>query len=187
MTSNGERPPARRLLLGAAVLAGEKLHLTDGPPSRPMALLVGLAARGREIAAQAVTRAAKAMPRAPQFVRGFLDETGRKGARTIHIGRHDAAVWLKTSMDDGLAWAERSVIPKVIDDMTPKLMSTIRQTILPQVIDDLAKDDRIRSMISEQSQGMVSDATGELRESSAKADDRVESAFRRVFNLTPGG
>lgn len=186
MTSNGERPPARRLLLGAAVLAGEKLHLTEGPPARPVALLVGLAVRGREATAQAVTRVRRAMPQSPGFLRGFLEETGRKGARTIHIGRHDAELWLKSALDDGLAWAEKSVIPKVIDDMTPKLMTTIRQTIMPQVIDDLAKDSRIRSLIAEQSHGMVTEAAEELRDSSSKADDRVENAFRRIFNMSPG-
>ena len=49
------------------------------------------------------------------------------------------------------------------------------------IVDDLAHDPNIRTMISEQSQGVVTDATEELRETSAEADDRVELAFRRLF------
>jgi len=192
-----ERAPLGRLALGAAVLAGERLKLFDKPVPDSLAILVGVAGRGRDIARRLLRRtserALRMAPSPPERVRQFLDETRARGDKTIRVGRLEAEGWLRTSMDESIRWAERTVIPRVVDDMTPHLvnhvvpkildgvMPQIRARVVPVIIEDLATDERVHSLITEQSHSIVTEAAEELRETSARADDRVENSFRRMF------
>ena len=118
-------------------------------------------------------------------------------AQALDTSRSAAAGTLRSTANAPLAWVETAVIPKVIDDLMPYLLANvipqviesimpeIRANVLPTLIDDLANSPQLRDLITEQSRDVVADAAGELRESTATADDRVESGFRRMFRLSP--
>ena len=59
-------------------------------------------------------------------------------------------------------------------------MPEIRAKLLPAVIDDLADSPQLRDLMLEQGRGVVGDAAQHLRSTTASADDRVESAFRKL-------
>lgn len=172
-----ERAPLGRLALGTAVLAGERLGLLDRPAPGPLAILVGAAGRGRDAMRRAAEKAGKYAPRPPERVSRYLEATRERGERTIRTGRLEARGWLQNTLDDSIRWAETNVVPRVIDGAMPQ----IRTRVVPVIIDDLAHDDRVRTLISEQSHGVLTDATDELRQTTATADDRLESGFRRLF------
>ncbi len=149
---------ATRTILGAAVLAGERLHVIERiSPSSTFAIAVGLAGRGADTAKRATHGVTQRMrrfaPPVPASVKKALDEAGRRGALTLIAGKRDASRLINEVMDD--------------------------------IIDDIAADRRIRALVTEQSQGMLADATHELRSTSAEADEKVETSFRRMFNLHP--
>jgi hypothetical protein len=192
-----ERAPLGRLALGATVLAGERLRLFDRPVPGTLAVLVGVAEQGRDTARRALRRAGESAkqiaPRPPRRVRDFLDEARARGNKTIRVGRLEARGWLNRTVDDSIRWAERTIIPRVVDDMTPHIvnhvvpkvldgvMPHIRNRVVPVIIEDLSTDERIRALVAEQSHGMVTEATEELRETSARADDQLENSFRKLF------
>jgi hypothetical protein len=191
------RAPLGRLALGATVLAGEKLRLFTKPVPDGIAVLVGVAERGRDSARAALRRAgdtAKQMaPHPPRRVREFFDDARARGDQTIRVGRLEARGWFTRTVDDSLRWAERTIIPRVVDDMTPHIVNNvvpkiidgvlphIRTRVVPIIIEDLSTDERIRALIAEQSHGVITDATDELRENSARADDQLENSFRKLF------
>jgi hypothetical protein len=192
-----DRAPLGRVALGATVLAGERLRLFDKPVPDSLAVLVGVAGRGRDTARRLLRRTNERVrdmaPQPPQRVRQFLDDTRARGERTIRVGRLEAQGWFKTTMDESIRWAERTVIPRVVDDMTPYLVKTvvpkildgampqIRSRVVPVIVEDLSTDERIRTLIAEQSHSILAEATDELRDTSARADDRLEGSFRRMF------
>jgi hypothetical protein len=127
--------------------------------------------------------------------RDTVAAAGVRGRDTIIASRSAAMVALRTTVDDGLGWIEKSVVPRVVDDLMPYLINSvvprlvegaipeIRNKIIPVVIDDLTRDPRLQELITEQSRGVLANATDELRETSATADDRIEDSFRRMFHL----
>jgi hypothetical protein len=80
-------------------------------------------------------------------------------------------------------------MPYLVSTLMPKLVDAalplIREKVLPMLIEDLAQSPELRSLISEQSRDVVADAAIDLRESTAAADDRIETGFRRLFHLAP--
>jgi len=92
-----------------------------------------------------------------------------------------------------LCVAETVVVPKVVEDMMPYIVNTlvprvldgvmpqVREKVLPVIIDDLSRDPKVRKMITDQTQSVINEAAAELRESSEGADDRLESAFRKIM------
>jgi hypothetical protein len=103
------------------------------------------------------------------------------GAATVAAGRLDARSFLTGSVDEAVVWAEREVIPSVIDSLVPHLvaqtvpriiegaMPEIRLRVLPVVVDELTADPKVRDLVSEQGRGMIGDAARELRTSAAAA------------------
>jgi len=63
----------------------------------------------------------------------------------------------------------------------------IRATVMPAVIDDLTHSPQVRELMLEQGRGVVDQAAEHLRSSSAAADDRLESAFRRLVRAPAPG
>src|SRR5690349_150904 len=104
-----ERAPLGRLALGATVLAGEKLRFFDNSVPSGIAVLVGVAARGRDTARIMLRRAgdtARQMaPQPPKRVRDFLDEARARGDRAIRTGRLEARGWLTQTVDNSIRWA----------------------------------------------------------------------------------
>jgi hypothetical protein len=209
-----------RLALGLAALAADRVNA--GRPGRNgLALGVGVAqqsataarrvvgavtAPGTRIARRA-SRAAAALPGAG-LVTGPLerararlalatDEARHRGSATVGLGRSEAQAFLRRSVADGVDWAQREVVPPIVDGLVPHLVSKtlprlidgampeIRLRVLPVVVDDLTTDPKIRGLVAEQGRGMIGDAAHELRDSSANADDRVESAFLRLLRRPP--
>lgn len=136
---------------------------------------------------------------------------GSRGGEAVTDSRDAAAAALRGSVENSIDWIATTVAPKVIDKMMPYLVDSvvprvidgampylagsvvprmidgampyIRTRVLPAIISDLTRDPEVREMISEQGRGVLTDATMQLRETSATADDRVESEFRKIFHL----
>ncbi|NUT38221.1 MAG: hypothetical protein HOV79_34665 [Hamadaea sp.] len=83
----------------------------------------------------------------------------------------------------------RAAVPQIEAELMPRLLDAalplIQQKVMPVIIADLAQSEELRELITEQSRDVVADAAGDLRESTASADDRVESGFRKLFHLSP--
>jgi hypothetical protein len=180
-----------RLAFGTAVLARDRLFGRTTPGS-PMAIALGLAAQGRESAARLIDKIRRPEIKRPSLKK-LVHDAGVRGAITMSRSRRDAEAALRGVMDGSVDWAEKRVVPKVVEDMMPYVVNTlvpkvidgvmpqVREKVLPVLIDDMSSDPKVRKLITEQSQGMVSEAAVELRVTSEDADDRVESAFRKVF------
>jgi hypothetical protein len=189
------RPTVGHLFLGAATLAGERLHLIGTKQTPTIAVVVGLVSEGRDAAGRAAGRmvdgARQAVP--TSRLRHFLDDAATRGKQTMASSKDETAHWLQSAADGPLKWAEQSLIPRMVDDLTPYMVNTvapkmidgvlpqIRTTVVPAIIEDLTTDPRVLGMVTEQSHGAVAAATDDLREATATADDRVENAFRNAF------
>jgi len=78
-----------------------------------------------------------------------------------------------------MPYLTQEAIPKIMDGAMPY----IRTAVMPVILEDLTHDPEVREMIAEQGRGVLTDATMQLRETSATADDRVENGFRRLFHM----
>ncbi len=115
-----------------------------------------------------------------------------RGQATVAAGRADAQAFVNSSVAETLTWAQAKAVPQIVDGLVPHLVDEvvprilegalpeIRAKLLPAVIDDLAESPQVRDLMSEQGRGVVGDAAEHLRTTTASADDRVESAFRRL-------
>jgi hypothetical protein len=124
--------------------------------------------------------------------RGYQDAADR-GELAVSVCAAEASRRLTRTADDLAAWADRHVVRRVIESMTPYLidqlvptiidgvMPRIRTDVVPVVIEDLATDERVRAMIAQQSQDMLTWGVTEVRRASANGDNRVESALHRVL------
>ncbi len=117
---------------------------------------------------------------------------------------------LRRLADDGLAFAGRHAAPRVVDAMTPHLVRAavprivdgilphlertivpklvdasipiLRGKVLPILIEDLTDNPLLRELLLEQSRGVVGQATKQLRNATARADDRAERFFHRLVH-----
>jgi hypothetical protein len=124
-------------------------------------------------------------------------EARNAGRATIAAGREDATTFVRNSVADGMAWAETQAVPRIVDSLVPHLvdsvvprlidgvMPEIRSKVLPAVVDDLTDDPKIRELVMEQSRGVIGEAAEDVRSGAARADDRVEAAFRRLIGAGP--
>jgi hypothetical protein len=116
----------------------------------------------------------------------------RRGAQTVAAGRAEASALVQSTVTDGLAWAQAQAVPQIVDGLVPHLvdevvprlidgvMPEVRERVLPVIIDDLTHDPQVRDLVLEQGRGVVGDAALHLRTTTSSADDRVESAFRKL-------
>lgn len=177
-----------RLAWGTAVLTAERLVGRTSPNS-PVAIAVGLAAQGSQGTKKLLSRAAEAVQQASppslKKLQGLVHDAGARGAIAMSRSRRDAEATLRSVRDGSVSWAETVAgryAPRFIDVVLPP----IRARVLPVLVDDLSTDPKVRAMISEQSQSVIIEATDELRLTSADADDRIESVFRRLFRTERG-
>jgi hypothetical protein len=208
-----------RLALGVVLLAADRVR--PGAPSETFEIGVGLAQQTvnevRGLARRALGRPTRAASRTldwaskqtgigvntrlfgrtrAHFGRVLL-EARDAGRATIAAGREDATAFVRSSVADGMAWAETQAVPRIVDSLVPHLvdsvvprlldgvMPEIRATVLPAVVDDLTKDPRVRELVMEQSRGVIGEAAEQVRSASAHADNRVEAAFRRLIGAGP--
>jgi hypothetical protein len=185
------------MLLGAASAAGERIIGAE-----QTALVVGVVADGRDAMAHAFMAMTSSVRRLvpADNVQGAVEHARARGRDAMAAGRDSFASgreqvgeWLRSAAGVPVKWAEQTAIPKVMDDMTPyiademmpklidAMMPQIRSTVVPAIIEDLTTDPRVRTMIAEQSHGVVAAAADELRQVTSDADDNLESAFRRTF------
>jgi hypothetical protein len=194
----GAGAPSERFLTGVGLLqqtALEAQQLTRQLTRRTAGRAGRLASRTADWASRHVPGAEiprQSMIRSQQrFGRG-LTEARRRGEATVTAGRADASAFLRTSISDSMRWAQNQAVPQfvdglmphLVDDVVPRLidgvMPEIRSKVLPMVIEDLANDPHLRSVVREQSKGAAEEATQHLRTTSATADDRIEAAYRRL-------
>jgi hypothetical protein len=131
--------------------------------------------------------------RARQSFNRMTADARMRGQITVAAGRADARTFVQSTVDDGIGWAQADAVPRIVDGLVPQLvdevvpriiegvMPEIRARVLPVVIEDLTNEPKLRELILEQSRSVIGDAADQLRTSTASADDRVESAFRRMF------
>lgn len=156
-----------------------------GPPGR-------LAARGMRWAA-GLPLVRGPVARAKYRINRTATTARDRGRVAVDAGRAEAVAFVRSSVDDGIAWAQNAVVPRVVDGLVPHLVDSVvpriidgvlpevRARVLPVVIDDLTTDPRVRDMVVEQSKGMLEEAAEQVRDTTSSADDRVEAAFRRLF------
>jgi hypothetical protein len=208
-----------RLALGVVLMAADRVR--PGAPSEAFEVGVGLAQQTvnemRGLARRALGPPTRAASRSldwaskqtgisvnigvfgrtrARFGRALLDARNA-GRATIAAGREDAAAFVRSSVADGMAWAETQAVPRIVDSLVPHLvdsvvprlidgvMPEIRETVLPAVIDDLTNDPKVRDLVMEQSRGVIGEAAQQVRSASAHADNRVEAAFRRLIGAGP--
>jgi len=176
-------------------LVGRAAEQTASLARRVGAPPVRLAGRGTVWATRlpGVRRLRGPANRARERVVRVAVEARDRGRATVALGRLDALGLVRTTVDESLAWTQSQVVPRIVDDLVPHLvadtvpkivdgiMPDIRERVLPILIEDLTNEPRLRELITEQSRTVVGEATEQLRASTASADDRVESAFRRLF------
>jgi hypothetical protein len=162
-----------------------------GPPARAAAIAAAVAAilPGADLPRRSLARS-RAM------LRRVAGEARRRGETAVAAGRADATAFLQANVADGIAWAQARAVPQIVDGLVPHLVDRvvprlidgaipeIRSRVLPIVIEDLTKDPRVRDLVVEQGRGAVGETAQQLRATTATADDRVESAFRRL--VPPG-
>jgi hypothetical protein len=187
---------------------GHRVSTVVGRTSRAAsetARRAGDTARQASETARLTVEAGRSVP-LPHPIRGvraavarLFAEAERTGRQILVEGREDAVTFLQTSVDDGIAWADRQVVPRIVDDLVPHLidqvipqvidgaMPAIRERVLPAVIDDLSTDPKIREMVVEQSRGVLGGATEQLRTGTAEADDRIEAFARRLLRRNGNG
>jgi hypothetical protein len=158
-----------------------------GPTKRAAEITAAFAAI---LPAVVVPRRSLAHSRA--VLRRVSTEARRRGEAAVAAGRSDASAFLQAGVSDSIAWAQARVVPQIVDGLVPHLvdavvprliegaMPEIRTQVLPIVIEDLTKDPRVRELVLEQGRGVVGEAAQQLRATTATADDRIESAFRRL-------
>jgi hypothetical protein len=210
-------PSLARLALGAVMLTSERLGVADQTRAG-LATATGVVERAATGARELVERAhgavdlvtlsgAAAAERARDVpsallqpvvrrraaVRDWVAQARRRGAATLDASRAEALAVVQANVEDGIAWAQDNVVPRVVDGLVPHLVAEvvpriidgvlpeIRARVLPVVIQDLTDDPRIRELVVEQGRSVLGDAADQLRTGTATADDRVETGFRRMF------
>jgi hypothetical protein len=208
--------PSTRLALGLASLTAERLRMSTRT-EETLAVAVGLVERAADRSRSLVRRWAGApgrlagtgarlaaeLPGAGRLrspagrIRASAARVARdarwRGNVTIAAGRDDALALIKATVDDGLAWAQRQAVPRILDGAMPQLTSDvvpriieeawpdIRERVLPMVIDDMVGEARMRELMEEQRR-TVDRAVQRLRSEAESAGDTVESVVRRVLD-----
>jgi hypothetical protein len=128
-----------------------------------------------------------------------LADARTRGHATVAAGRADAEAFVRSNVAETISWAQARAVPQIVDGLVPHLVDEvvprilegtlpeIRATVLPAVIDDLTNSPQLRDLMLEQGRGVVGDAAEHLRNTTANADDRVESAFRRLVRAPAPG
>lgn len=92
-------------------------------------------------------------------------------------------------VDDVAPQVIEGVMPLIIDEVAPQVIEgvlpMIRTQVVPVIMEDIVDDPRVRTLIREQSQGLVLDALERARRGLARADDAVEKAVRWVARKGP--
>ncbi|WP_027343500.1 hypothetical protein [Hamadaea tsunoensis] len=177
--SESNRASLPELALGGAVLAADTVsEAVSGFARRTVAA-------GRKTVAGTIGAGSRAV-------------TGARDTAVQNLyRRRDAGLSkLRSTAEAQLTWVETTIVPRVVDDLMPYLTSSvlprmidaalpqIREKVVPIVIADLAESEELRELITEQSRDVVADAASDLRDSTAAADDRLETGFRRIFHLS---
>lgn len=180
-----------RLALGVVVLVAERVR--RGPvPGAAMAAGVGLveqtaagvrayAGRAVAVTTRVASRSLTALPagRIRARLSQVTAQARRHGEATIAGARAEATAFASS----GLTWTQTRGIPQFIDGLLPHLIDRvlpeIRLRVIPVLIEDLARDARIRDLVLHGGEQAVSGAAQHLRDATAGADDRIEAAVRR--------
>ena len=92
-------------------------------------------------------------------------------------------------VDDVAPQVIEGVMPQIIDEVAPQVIEgvlpMIRTQVVPVIMEDIVDDPRVRTLIREQSQGLVLDAIERARRGLARADDAVEGAVRWLARKGP--
>ena len=139
-----------------------------------------------------LNRPRRAIGRSRTTLDRVVTEARERGAAAVAESRSDASAFVQAAVSDAIGWAQAQVIPQIVDGLVPHLVDSvvpriidgalpdIRARVMPIIIDDLTNDPQIRDLALEQGRGAVGEAAEHLRSTTANADDRVESAFRRL-------
>jgi hypothetical protein len=158
-----------------------------GPPARIASRTAGWAS-----ALPGAEAPKRSLSRSRALVRRVITDARARGEHAVAAGRADASAFVQARVTEGMTWAQAQAVPQIVDGLVPHLvdkvmprlidgaMPEIRSKVMPAVIEDLTNDPRVRDLMLEQGRGVVGEAAQHLRSTTATADDRVESAFRRL-------
>lgn len=111
------------------------------------------------------------------------------GRATVEVSQH-----VNRIADSAAAWVDHTIVRRLTESMSPYLieefvpevidgiMPTIRSRVIPAVIEDLTNDERVRTMVAQQSQDTLAWSVSAVRRGCAEGDNRVESALHRVLS-----
>jgi hypothetical protein len=188
-TETQRRPAVATIAVGTVMIAADQVR--EGVRTvrfKTFTAAIGLLDRTRDRAEQAQAR-----------VRAAVGEAERRGRDTIDGRRQDASDLMDTTVSGAVGWAQVNVMPQLIDDLVPHLISDvvprlidgalpeIKARVIPALIDDLTNDPRVRELILAQSRGVLGQVTEQIRTGTTRADDRVEVAAHRVFGRNDKG
>ena len=192
-----ERPrnagPSAAFLTGVGLLqqtAAEAREVARRAMDRPAQLASRTATWAARLPGANVPR--RSLWRSRERIDRVVAEARERGAAAVAESRADASAFVQATVSDAIAWAQAQAIPQIVDGLVPHLvdsvvpriidgaMPEIRARVLPDVIEDLTTDPRVRELAVEQGRGVVGEAAEHLRQTSANADNRVESAFHRL-------
>jgi hypothetical protein len=160
---------------------------------RVLAAGLGAALQAADVATEFGTEAAQALLDRHRALTRQVERGYHGAARRGDQALTDAPRRLNQAADAAAAWADRIIIRRVAEAMTPYLIDElvpevidgvlpkIRADVIPAVIEDLAGDERVRMMVAQQSQGMLAWSVAEVRRTCADGDDRAETALRRIL------
>ena len=211
------RPPVRRgrTVLGLAVLATERLRAR--PPTGPFLTGVGLlqlgaaeagemvrramgpsrrvVARGAELASRlpGATASRRSLARSRERLGRVLDDARRRGEVTVAAGRAEASALVRSTMAEGLAWAQEQALPQLVDGLVPHLVDDvmprvmprlidgalpeIRSRVVPAVVDELTNTGEVQEALRHHARGVIDETLAHLHRG---ADNHLESAVRRL-------
>src|SRR5215831_2731692 len=194
-----ERPrnagPSAAFVTGVGLLqqtAAEAREVAKRAMDRPARLASRTATWAAKLPGANVPR--RSLWRSRERIDRMVSEARDRGAAAVAESRADATAFVQATVTDAIAWAQAQAIPQIVDGLVPHLvdsvvpriidgaMPEIRSRVLPVVIDDLTTDPRVREMAVEQGRGVVGEAAEHLRSTTANADDRLESSFRRLVH-----
>lgn len=176
------------LQLGAAE-AGEMVKRAMGPSRR-------VVARGAELAARlpGATASRRSLTRSRERLGRVLQDARRRGEVTVAAGRAEASALVRSTMAEGLAWAQEQAVPELVDGLVPHLVDDvmprvmprlidgalpeIRSRVVPAVVDELIRTGEVQEAVRHHARGVVDETIAHLRRG---ADDHIESAFRRLI------
>lgn len=111
----------------------------------------------------------------------LMDNARERGQATVAAGRAEAAAFIRSGVNDGIAWVRAEAVPPIVDGLMPHVVDTvvprvlegampqIRSELVSAIISELAQDPQLRDLAGEQGRQVGGNDTLGGREPSSDA------------------